>query len=60
MLFRNVKGMAATSTVPQQHKRSAPKIQVSCPDIIKLHNKGKRGVNLTDKKALKLIIWIEN
>ena len=39
------------STLPQRQKRSSSKIQVSCPDFFKLHNKGKGGVDLIDQKA---------
>ena len=51
MLFRNIEGMAKTSTFSQRQKRSSSKIQVSCPDVFKLHNKGKGGVDLTDQRA---------
>ena len=51
MLFRNAEEMAKTSTVPQRQKRSSSKMQVSCSDVIKLHNKGKGGVDLIDQWA---------
>ena len=51
MLFRKVEEMAKASTVPQRQKRSSSKKQVSCPDVIKMHNKGKGGVDLIDQRA---------
>ena len=51
MLFINVKGMAAISTVPRRQKGSASKIQVPCPDVIKMYNKGMDGFNLIDPRA---------
>ena len=38
-LFSNVEGMAASSTFPCRQKGSASKIQVPCPDVIKMYNK---------------------
>ena len=51
MLFSIVEGMAATSAVPCRHKGSASKIEVRCPDIIKIYNKGMGGVDLIDHRA---------
>ena len=51
MLFSNVKGMGTIYTVPRRQKGSASKIQGSCPYVIKMHNKGMGGVDLTDQRA---------
>ena len=51
MVFSNVEGMAATSTAPRRQNGSASKIQVPCPDVIKMYNKGMSGVDLTDQRA---------
>ena len=47
--------MATKPTVPRWQKRSTSKIQVPCPDVIKIYKKGMGGVDL-----IELIIWIEN
>ena len=44
--FSNVKEMAATSTVPHWKKGSASKIQVPCPNVIKMNDKGIGGADL--------------
>ena len=40
MLFSNIGGMSTTSTVLRRQKGSASKIQVACPDVIKMYNQG--------------------
>ena len=55
ILFSNVDEMATKPTVPRWQKRSASKIQVPCPDVIKMYKKGMSGVDL-----IELIIWIKN
>ena len=57
MLFSNIEGMSTTSTVLRQQKGSASKIQVPCPDVIKMYKQGMSGV-LT--RELLSIIWIVN
>ena len=39
-LFSNIEGMSTTSTVLRRQKGSASKIQVTCPDVIKMYNQG--------------------
>ena len=51
MLVSNVEGMAAKSTVPHRQKGSASKIEVPCPDIIKIYNKGMGGIDLIDHRS---------
>ena len=51
MLFSNAEGIATTSTVPHRQKGSASNIQVSCPDVIKMYNKGMVDVDLIDQRA---------
>ena len=51
VLSSNVEGMATTSTAPHRQKGSASKIQVPCPDVIKMYNKGMGGVDLIDQRA---------
>ena len=51
MLFSNVEGMTTASTVARQQKGSAPKNQVSRPDVIKKYNKGIGGVFLIDQRT---------
>ena len=51
ILFSNVEGMATTFTVPRRQKGSASKIQVPCPDVTKMYNKGIGGVDLIDQRA---------
>ena len=51
MLFNNVEGMAATSTVPCWQNGSASKIQLPCPDVIKVYNKRTDGVDLIDQRS---------
>ena len=46
MLLSNFKGMATETTVICRLKKSATKIQVPCPDVIKMHNKGMGVVEL--------------
>ena len=48
ILFSNVEGMATTSTVPRRQKGSASKIQVTCPNVIKMYNRGMGGVDIID------------
>ena len=55
ILFSNADEMATKPTVPRWQKRSTSKIQVPCPDVIKIYKKGMGGVDL-----IELIIWIEN
>ena len=43
--------MGTIYTVPRRQKGSASKIQGSCPYVIKMHNKGTGGVDLTDQRA---------
>ena len=47
--------MATKPIVPRWQKRSASKIQVPCPDVIKMYKKGMAGVDL-----IELIIWVKN
>lgn len=51
MLFSNVDGMTTTSTVPRRQKGSTTKLQVTCPDVIKMYNKGMGGVDLIDQRS---------
>ena len=51
MLFSNIEGMSTTSTVLRRQKGSATKIQVLCPDVIKMYNKGMGGVDLIDQRT---------
>ena len=46
MLFSSIEGMSTTSTVLRQQKGSASKIQVPCPDVIKMYNQVMGGVDL--------------
>ena len=48
MLFSYVEGMDTTSTIPRDQEESASKIQVFCPDGIKMWKKGMKGVDLID------------
>ena len=50
LLFSNVEGMTAKSTVPSQQKGSASKIQILCPDFIKEYKKAMGGVDLIDQR----------
>ena len=51
MLFSNNSGMQSTSTVQQRMKRSAAKIPVHFPDVIKIYNQGMGEVNLADQRV---------
>ena len=46
MLFSNVEGMVTTSTVPPPPCKKDQRL-ISCPDIIKMYNKGMGGGVLT-------------
>ena len=51
MLFSNIEGMSTTSTVLRRQKGYASKIQVPCPDVIKIYNQGMGGVDLIDQRT---------
>ena len=51
MLFSNVEEIATKSTVPCRQKGSPSKIQVPCPGVIKMSNKGMGSVDLIDQRA---------
>ena len=46
MLLKNIKGMTATSNILQCQKALASKIQVPCPESLKIHNQGMVWVDL--------------
>ena len=50
MLFSNIEGMSTISTVLPQQKGSASKIQVPCPDVIKMCNQDMGDVDLIDQR----------
>ena len=50
MLFSNIEGMQTKSLV-QRVKGSAAKVSVSCPDVIKLCNKGVGELDLVDQRT---------
>ena len=50
VLFNNIEGMRTKSSVQRRVKGSAAKVSVSCPDVIKLYNKGIGGVELVDQR----------
>ena len=49
MLFSSIEGISTTSPILRRQKGSASKIQVPCPDVIKMYNQGMGGVVLTDQ-----------
>ena len=51
MLFDNIEGMQTKSLVQRRVKGSTAKVSVSCPDVIKLYNKGIDGVDLVDQRT---------
>ena len=51
MLFSNISGIQSTSTVQRRMKRSATKISIPCPDVIKMFNQGMGGVDLVDQRT---------
>ena len=51
MLFSNTEGMQTKSSVQRQVRGSAAKVNVSCPDVIKFHNKGMGGMDLLDQRT---------
>ena len=51
MLFSNIEGMSTTSTVLRRQKGSASKIEVPCPDVIKMYNQVMGGVDLIDQRT---------
>ena len=51
MLFNNIEGMQTKSLVQCRVKGSTAKVSVSCPDVIKLYNKGIDGVDLVDQRT---------
>ena len=60
MLFSSISGMQSTSTVQRWMKRSATKILVPCPDVIKMYNQGMGGIGLVDQRTSACIsnfIW---
>ena len=50
MLFSNIEGMSTTTALRQQ-KGFASKIQVPCPDVIKMYKQGMGGVDLIDQRT---------
>ena len=52
MLFSNIEGMSTISTVLPQQKGSASKIQVPCPDVIKMYNQDMGDVDLIDQRTV--------
>ena len=51
MLFTNIEGMQTKSLVQRRIKGSVAKVSVSCPDVIKLYNKGMGAVDLVDQRT---------
>ena len=50
ILFSNGEGMTVTSTVVRRPKGSASKVQVPCPNVIKMYKQRMGGVNLVDQR----------
>lgn len=51
LLFTNIEGLQAVSSVQRRMKGSSSKVSVSCPDVIKRYNKGMGGVDLFDQRT---------
>ena len=51
ILLSNIEVMSTTSTVLRRQKGSESKIQVPCPDVIKMYSHGMGGVDLIDQRT---------
>ena len=49
ILLSNIEEMATTSTVSLRQNGSATEIQVPCPYVVKIYNKGMGVVDLVDR-----------